>query len=94
MWPRHSHGAGHEQAGPDLPVNHHTVGPHQTSYTHRSLITLRKEAEKVAKENKMKLYLTSVKEDLNVAVIFQHLAENYVNKVLRYLLNLAKICRI
>ena len=29
----------------------------------------------------MKLYRTSVKEDLNVAVVFQHLAENYVNKV-------------
>ena len=31
----------------------------------------------------MKLYRTSVKEDLNVAVVFQHLAENYVNKVRR-----------
>ena len=29
----------------------------------------------------MKLYRISVKEDLNVAVVFQHLAENYVNKV-------------
>ena len=29
----------------------------------------------------MKLYRTSVKEDLNVAVVFQHLAENYVTKV-------------
>ena len=29
----------------------------------------------------MKLYRTSVKEDLNVAVVFQHLAENYVNKL-------------
>ena len=29
----------------------------------------------------MKLYRTSVKEDLNVGVVFQHLAENYVNQV-------------
>ena len=29
----------------------------------------------------MRLYRTSVKEDLNVSVVFQHLAENYVNKV-------------
>jgi len=39
------------------------------------------DADKLAKECKMKLYRTSVKEDLNVAVVFQHLAENYVNKV-------------
>ena len=32
----------------------------------------------------MKLYRTSVKEDLNVAVVFQHLAENYVNKVIHF----------
>ena len=29
----------------------------------------------------MKLYRTSVKDDLNVDVVFQHLAEDYVNKV-------------
>ena len=29
----------------------------------------------------MKLYKTSVKEDLNVDLVFQHLAENYVKKV-------------
>ena len=29
----------------------------------------------------MRLYRTSVKEDLNVKDVFQHLAENYVNKV-------------
>ena len=29
----------------------------------------------------MRLYRTSVKDDLNVSVVFQHLAENYVNKV-------------
>jgi len=39
------------------------------------------EAERLAVECNMKLYRTSVKEDLNVAVVFQHLAENYVNKV-------------
>jgi len=39
------------------------------------------EAERLAAECNMKLYRTSVKEDLNVAVVFQHLAENYVNKV-------------
>ncbi len=29
----------------------------------------------------MRLYRTSVKEDLNVGSVFQHLAENYVDKV-------------
>ncbi len=29
----------------------------------------------------MRLYRTSVKDDLNVGSVFQHLAENYVNKV-------------
>ena len=37
--------------------------------------------ERLAKECKMRLYRTSVKEDLNVSGVFQHLAENYVNKV-------------
>ena len=36
----------------------------------------------MAKEQKMKLYLTSVKEDLNVAAVFQHLAENFIKKVI------------
>ena len=41
----------------------------------------RQEAETLSKECNMKLYRTSVKDDLNVGVVFQHLAENYVNKV-------------
>ena len=45
------------------------------------LPSVRLEAERLAVECNMKLYRTSVKEDLNVAVVFQHLAENYVNKV-------------
>merc|ERR1712098_599975 len=32
-------------------------------------------------ECNMRLYRTSVKDDLNVGVVFQHLAENYVNKM-------------
>jgi len=40
------------------------------------------EAEALSKECNMKLYRTSVKDDLNVGVVFQHLAENYVNKVI------------
>lgn len=39
------------------------------------------EVERLAKECRMRLYRTSVKEDLNVSGVFQHLAENYVNKV-------------
>merc|ERR1719228_141933 len=39
------------------------------------------EAESISKDYNMKLYRTSVKEDLNVGMVFQHLAENYVNKV-------------
>jgi len=39
------------------------------------------EADYIARECKMKLYRTSVKDDLNVDVVFQHLAEDYVNKV-------------
>ena len=41
----------------------------------------RSEAEALSRELNMRLYRTSVKEDLNVSVVFQHLAENYVNKV-------------
>ena len=44
-------------------------------------LLLRIEAEKLAKDCQMKLYRTSVKEDLNVGVVFQHLAENYVKKM-------------
>ena len=41
----------------------------------------RSEAEALSRELNMRLYRTSVKDDLNVSVVFQHLAENYVNKV-------------
>ena len=41
----------------------------------------REEVERLAKEFNMRLYRTSVKEDINVDDVFQHLAENYVNKV-------------
>ena len=39
------------------------------------------ETERIASDNRMKLYRTSVKEDLNVDLVFQHLAENYIKKV-------------
>ena len=39
------------------------------------------ETERVASDNRMKLYRTSVKEDLNVDLVFQHLAENYIKKI-------------
>ena len=41
----------------------------------------RDEVERLAKDFNMRLYRTSVKEDINVDDVFQHLAENYVNKV-------------
>ena len=44
-------------------------------------IFFRSEAEALSRELNMRLYRTSVKDDLNVSVVFQHLAENYVNKV-------------
>ena len=44
-------------------------------------IYFRLDAERLAAECNMRLYRTSVKEDLNVGSVFQHLAENYVNKV-------------
>ena len=44
----------------------------------------RDDVERLAKECRMRLYRTSVKEDLNVGSVFQHLAENYVNKVKSY----------
>jgi len=40
-----------------------------------------REAESISREQKMKLYLTSVKEDLNVGVVFQHLAEDFVKRM-------------
>ena len=39
------------------------------------------ETERMASDNGMRLYRTSVKEDLNVDLVFQHLAENYIKKV-------------
>ena len=39
------------------------------------------EVEALAQRCHMRLYRTSVKEDINICNVFQHLAENYVNKV-------------
>ena len=39
----------------------------------------------------MKLYRTSVKEDLNVGVVFQHLAENYVNQVVWIMMVMGRV---
>ncbi len=39
------------------------------------------EVDRLAHECRMRLYRTSVKEDINVGGLFQHLAENYVNKL-------------
>ena len=39
------------------------------------------EVERLSSELGMRLYRTSVKEDLNVGSVFQHLAENYVAKL-------------
>ncbi len=47
-------------------------------------LLFRLEAERLAAECNMRLYRTSVKEDLNVGSVFQHLAENYVNKVILF----------
>lgn len=41
----------------------------------------REEVDRYAKENRMKVYRTSVKEDINVGNVFQHLAENYVQRI-------------
>ncbi len=49
-----------------------------------SLLPFSGEVEHLAKELKMHLYRTSVKEDVNVASVFQNLAENYVSKVNSY----------
>ena len=61
---------------------------HITKYDHHKKVDnsifsifAREEVERLAKEFNMRLYRTSVKEDLNVDDVFQHLAENYVNKV-------------
>ena len=42
------------------------------------------EVERLARDYRMRLYRTSVKEDLNVAAVFQHLAENYVSRIRSY----------
>lgn len=39
------------------------------------------EVENLARGYGMRLYRTSVKEDINICNVFQHLAENYVNQV-------------
>ena len=54
---------------------------HKKVYNSIFSIFAREEVERLAKEFNMRLYRTSVKEDLNVDDVFQHLAENYVNKV-------------
>ena len=46
------------------------------------------EVESVAIDTDMKLYKTSVKEDLNVDLVFQHLAENYVRKVNKHFIKI------
>ena len=52
-----------------------------SGYIFRYFSVCREEVERLAQESNMRLYKTSVKEDLNVDDVFQHLAENYVNKV-------------
>jgi len=47
---------------------------------HQSVVT-NEEVDRLARECRMRLYRTSVKEDINVGGLFQHLAENYVNKL-------------
>ena len=54
---------------------------YETSNQIQILTSSRSEAETLSRELDMRLYRTSVKDDLNVSVVFQHLAENYVNKV-------------
>ena len=41
----------------------------------------REEVDRYAKANRMRVYRTSVKEDINVGNVFQHLAENYVQRI-------------
>ena len=52
------------------------------------------EVEAVAMDCGMKVYKTSVKEDLNVDLVFQHLAENYVKKVLCIYLKIRCVDRV
>ena len=46
-----------------------------------SFFICREEVDRLARECRMRLYRVSVKEDINVGGLFQHLAENYVNKL-------------
>jgi hypothetical protein len=46
-----------------------------------SCLYYREEVDRYAKENRMRVYRTSVKEDINVGNVFQHLAENYVQRI-------------
>ena len=48
------------------------------------LISFSDEVEWLAKELRMRLYRTSVKDDLNVGAVFRDLAESYVDKVNSY----------
>eukprot|EP00095_Tigriopus_kingsejongensis_P006695 maker-scaffold25_size650667-snap-gene-2.10 protein:Tk06695 transcript:maker-scaffold25_size650667-snap-gene-2.10-mRNA-1 annotation:"ras-related protein rab-23" len=47
---------------------------------HQSAVT-NEEVEALARECNMRVYRTSVKEDINICNVFQHLAENYVNQI-------------
>ncbi|XP_059088530.1 ras-related protein Rab-23-like isoform X1 [Tigriopus californicus] len=47
---------------------------------HQSAVT-NEEVEALAQECNMRIYRTSVKEDINICNVFQHLAENYVNQI-------------
>merc|ERR1712156_336934 len=47
---------------------------------HQSAVSA-EEVDHLARECRMRLYRVSVKEDINVGGLFQHLAENYVNKL-------------
>jgi Ras-related protein Rab-23 len=47
---------------------------------HQSLVST-EEVDRYAKANRMRVYRTSVKEDINVGNVFQHLAENYVQRI-------------
>ena len=49
-----------------------------------SFIIFSEEVEWLAKELRMRLYRTSVKDDLNVGAVFRDLAESYVDKVNSY----------
>jgi len=46
---------------------------------HQSAVST-EEVDRLAKEFRMRVYRTSVKEDINVGNVFQHLAENYVHQ--------------